>query len=230
MLNRLKEQLQSLAEEGTSFDTTQFNDPLAETIEWTPAKGGGSNLRTHKLVQTGAEQAKFKITLSAQLATGVFLVTGLGVLIFGLCMFSNVFFGVPEMTGDKGPGTATFLSLLGLTFAGVGGGLMYAMSIPRVFDVHQSYYWRGRKSPDRVMNPEEIKTLIPLDTIHALQIIQERCHGNKGKTYYSYELNLVLEDGERVNVVDHGNIKKLREDAETLARLLDKPIWDATCL
>ena len=182
MLNRLKEQLQSLAGEGTSFDPTQFDDPLAETIEWTPAKGGGTNIRTHKLVQTGAEQVKFKITLSAKLFSGVFLVIGLGVICLGFCMFSNAFFDVPEMTGDKGPGTATFLTLIGLVFASVGGGLMYAMAIPRVFDVRQGYYWRGRKSPDKVMNPEEIKTLIELEKVHALQLLRERCRGDKRRT------------------------------------------------
>ena len=44
----------------------------------------------------------------------------------------------------------------------------------------------------------------------------------------NYELNLVLEDGKRINVVDHENQDSLREDAGTLAAFLDKPIWDAT--
>ncbi len=51
--------------------------------------------------------------------------------------------------------------------------------------------------------------------------------GNKS-SYYSYELNLVLDDGSRINVVDHGNLDRLRGDAQTLSRFLDKPVWDAT--
>jgi hypothetical protein len=51
--------------------------------------------------------------------------------------------------------------------------------------------------------------------------------GNKN-SYYSYELNLVLDDGSRINVVDHGNLDRLRSDAQTLSRFLDKPVWDAT--
>ena len=65
-----------------------------------------------------------------------------------------------------------------------------------------------------------------LDSIHALQLISEYCRGNKS-SYYSYELNLVMEDGSRMNVVDHGNQAKLREDAQTLSTFLDKPAWDA---
>ena len=38
---------------------------------------------------------------------------------------------------------------------------------------------------------------------------------------------LVLQDGRRLNVVDHGNREQLRADAATLARFLGKPLWDA---
>jgi hypothetical protein len=50
--------------------------------------------------------------------------------------------------------------------------------------------------------------------------------GNKS-SYYSYELNLVLDDGRRINVIDHGNLDRLRSDAQPLSRFLDKPVWDA---
>jgi hypothetical protein len=38
----------------------------------------------------------------------------------------------------------------------------------------------------------------------------------------------VLEDAGRVNVVDHGSIDKLRQDAGKLAQFPGKPVWDAT--
>jgi hypothetical protein len=40
-------------------------------------------------------------------------------------------------------------------------------------------------------------------------------------------LNLVLEDGNRINVVAHGNECKLRVDTGTLFAFLGKPVWDA---
>ena len=67
----------------------------------------------------------------------------------------------------------------------------------------------------------------PLSSIHALQLLSEFVSGSKS-SYHSYELNLVLNDGSRINVVDHGNLDRLRSDANTLSRFLDKPIWDAT--
>ncbi len=36
-----------------------------------------------------------------------------------------------------------------------------------------------------------------------------------------YELNLILKDGSRLNVVDHGNRDALQGDARTLAEFLD---------
>jgi hypothetical protein len=56
--------------------------------------------------------------------------------------------------------------------------------------------------------------------------LTEYVSGNKS-SYYSYELNLVLDDGSRINVVDHGNLERLRSDAQTLSQFLGKPVWDA---
>ncbi|MDP6491172.1 MAG: hypothetical protein QGG69_05335 [Kiritimatiellia bacterium] len=58
------------------------------------------------------------------------------------------------------------------------------------------------------------------------QLLSEYCRSDKS-SYYSYELNLVLQDGSRINVVDHGNKTKLREDAATLSEFLGRPVWDA---
>ncbi len=40
------------------------------------------------------------------------------------------------------------------------------------------------------------------------------------------ELNLVLKDGRRLNVVDHGDQVRLRTEGLTLARYLGVPLWD----
>lgn len=60
----------------------------------------------------------------------------------------------------------------------------------------------------------------------ALQIIGEVVHGKDSK-YNSFELNLVLDDVNRVNVVDHGNLKGVIADTETLGDFLNLPIWTA---
>jgi hypothetical protein len=116
--------------------------------------------------------------------------------------------------------------LIGLVFAGVGGGLLYFGTAPIVFDKRERYFWKGRKGPRDVFNPKSLKNLVEIGQIHALQLISEYCRGDKS-SYYSYELNLVLEDGKRINVVDHGNLDKVRDQAATLAEFLGRPVWDA---
>ena len=56
-------------------------------------------------------------------------------------------------------------------------------------------------------------------------MVSEYCSGET--SFYSYELNLVLADGSRVNVVDHGNLPRIRRDAAMLAGFLGVPLGDA---
>ena len=69
---------------------------------------------------------------------------------------------------------------------------------------------------------------VPLAEIYALQILKEYVQSDKGG-YYSYEMNLVLADASRINVVDHGDVKRIRREAAMLAAVLDMiPVWDAS--
>lgn len=65
-----------------------------------------------------------------------------------------------------------------------------------------------------------------LDDICAIQLISEYCSGDDS-SYYSYELNLVLKDASRINVIDHGNKTRILEDTQILADFLDVPVWNA---
>lgn len=63
------------------------------------------------------------------------------------------------------------------------------------------------------------KTVFPFSQIHALQIISEFIPGKYGN-YKSYELNLILKDATRVNIVDHKNIEQIRLDAQKTSKFL----------
>ena len=69
-------------------------------------------------------------------------------------------------------------------------------------------------------------TVISLSQIHAIQIIPEWVSGKN--SFVSYEINIVLKDFSRHNIVDHGNIKKIREDAEKISMFLGVRMWDVT--
>jgi len=59
-----------------------------------------------------------------------------------------------------------------------------------------------------------------LEDITAIQLLREQVQNDDHK-FFSYEINLVLKDGNRVNVVDHGNEKAVIQQARRLAKFLD---------
>ncbi|MBN2011236.1 hypothetical protein JW960_17970 [candidate division KSB1 bacterium] len=220
MLNRLIAKIKSRMQARQMFDPTQFNDPIAQQTEWRPAKRGGTNFRTHKLVDVSPYRLEFRVSTAATIFYIFFIVTGLGIAI--------PFTMVRLSAGDFGVNPETIAPLaMGVVFTIVGVVMFYFGTRPIVFDQSKGYFWKGRKSPDEIYNRDQLKHFAELHNIHALQIISEYVRSDKS-SYYSYELNLVLKDASRINVIDHGNRNKLLEDAEKLSAFLGKKIWDAS--
>jgi hypothetical protein len=186
---------------------TQFGDPLATQIEWTPAARGGASFTTHRLRQVGLDCMQFRKSAGMVLFALAFLLPGIGVFVAGV------------VTLDQGPGW--FGVLFGLVFGGAGVLLLHG-GRPATFDRHRGWYYKGREPT----GPEP-SGVVRLADVHALQILSEHCSGSKGSSYFSYEINLVLEDGTRINVIDHGSRSHVRADAAKLAEFLDVPVWDA---
>jgi len=219
MFRNLLEKMKSMVGNRIDFDPSSLNDPVAMQTDWTPAKGGGANFRTHKLVSVSYDRLEFRASTGAKLFYLLFLLVGMGVLI-GFSFFKL-------SSGGFSLDTETLMPLLfSLVFLCVGGWLLYFGTAPIVFDMRKGYFWKGRKAPDEVYNRQTLKYFAKFEQIHALQLISEYCRGNKS-SYYSYELNIILKNGKRINVVDHGNQNKLRDDAAILSAFLGKPVWDA---
>ncbi len=250
MASKFDEMIRSMSGNREMFEPSEFDDPVAMQIDWTPTKLGGKSFRSHKLLEPNSERLEFRLTTRAKLSSLMFLVVGFLVV---FAYFCKVLFGGWQVDG----GNLCLLGL-GLVFMIVGGSVFYFCSAPIVFDRRRGFFWNVRKSPElmcekrnskQVAEPENVHTsedswiygkarntlkhFAELEKVHALQIIAEKCstkgeRGRSGTPYHSYELNLVLEDSKRINVVDHGDQDSLRKDAGTLAAFLDKPIWDAT--
>lgn len=63
---------------------------------------------------------------------------------------------------------------------------------------------------------------IPFADVASLQVVREQVAGE----FSSYELNLVLQNGARLNVVDHSALDQLREEAARLGALIGCPVWE----
>lgn len=217
MLKELIAKISSLQSEN-AFDPAMFNDPVAMQTAWTPAAGGGANFATHKLHIVHPQRAEFRCSIGMKLMSGVFL--GVGLVVIGV--FAQKLIGVETPVDAK-----LLMPLgLGLVFALAGGLLLRSALTPTVFDLNHGYFCKSRQKPEQTMDPSRIKNHARLSDVHALQLISERCSSKNG-SYLSYELNLVLNDGTRINVVDHGNLGDLKRDSRLIAELISKPLWEA---
>jgi hypothetical protein len=191
---------------------TDVDDPVAAKVSWDPAVGGGANFRTHKLKVTPArisvERSKGMIVFG-----GLFVLLGLAPAAIGVSM---------AMDGDWLG--AVICILFGGVFSAVGGFSLSGKNL-LTFDRVRGVYFRGgayvaHPRPDRQRQGK-------LSDIHALQLISETVSGSKGGSFTSYELNVVFEDGERMNVMDHGDGAQIEASAKQLATFLSVPVWQA---
>lgn len=221
MLKKFMEKLgEALGIEHDMFDPSELGDPVAMQTGWTPAtKKGGAHFRSHELVESNSERLEFRASMGLEL----FCLTFLGLGLICLIVFTFAILSGGEKVSWK------ILWPIGgaLVFTIVGACMLYFGTTPIVFDRQRGFFWKGRKNPDHVFDKRTLKHLAELEKVHALQLISKVVNSDES-SWDCYELNLVLEDGKRINVVVHGNQDKLREDAGTLSAFLGKPIWDAT--
>ncbi len=219
MFKTLVQKINSAMTPPAPFDPARFGDPLAARIAWTPVKSGGANFRTQKLVQVNSYRIEFRAAVEAKIFYSIFLIAGLAVMIgVSYANFSNGTFALNANT--------IMPIVFGTIFSAAGGLMLYFGTMPFVFDKMRGCCWKGSQPPVGTAGRTAQDNYSELSRVGALQIIAEFCQGKS--SYYSYELNLVLDDGRRINIVDHGNLQKLREDAKTLSAFIGKPLWDAT--
>lgn len=220
MFRKLREIASHRRNGRVDVDPSVFGDPLALETSWLPAATGGASFCTHRLKQPSGYRVEFQPTAAWKLFCLVFFAVGAGLLVFE---GGRVGLDAARISSQD----AWVPLVVGAVFSVVGACMWWFGSTPRVFDQARAMFWRGRKQPAMQGTGGSERSSTPLSEIRALQLVSEYVRGDKS-SYYSYELNLVLADASRINVVDHGNLEHLRADAQTLARFLDKPIWDAT--
>jgi hypothetical protein len=196
----------------------EIADPLVQEVQWTPQASGGANFRTHRLVLVNPNRLQYRPTFGAILFGGLFLLFGGGAVALGLhgllSQAEHIDWGLLFPVG------------IGAIFILVGLFLALHFCKPITFDLDTGYFWKGRRNPALLLPAEQDTFGTKLKDVHALQLIRERCT-SKNSSYYSYELNLVLHDGSRVNVIDHGKLDAIRDEARRIADLLGVDVWDA---
>jgi hypothetical protein len=219
MLDKIKTFIKN-ASSREPFDPSRFNDSVAEKSGWNPLKRGGTNFRTHSLTEMDYNRLQYKISPGMMIFSLLFTAIGVGAGWFINSQLAVQYSGFSL-------GTHWPVLVFGGLFTGAGLGMLYSGSKPIVFDKIRGFYWKGRKEPNVSMKEDELKDACRLSSIHAIQVIRERVRSDK-KSYYSYEINLVKKNGDRLNVIDHAKRDVILEDAKKLSEFLGKPVWDAS--
>ena len=187
------------------FNPKNFKDPVAQKTEWTPVfKESNGNFKIKRLSQEGEARIGFKTPASSKAIYRNCALIGLAAL--AVMLFTK--------------NGSIVIRILALVAAIVGCWGMYMQSQPISFDKASGVFKRGRKQN------------VKFDDIYALQLITRVVQVKtppKGQMekINTYELNLVLNDGSRVNVIAHGGSKEIREDGDTISNFINKPLWDA---
>jgi len=191
-----------------------LNDEIALKTSFKPLKKGGPNLRAHELIEISPRRLEFRVTIQGLLFASLFIILGLSAFIGGIIymMISKQFDSI-------------LIMMMGIAFTAGGFSMYWTASKPRVFDLDNSYYWIGKKGP------QNSNDSCLLSGVYAVQLLAEFVitdHAKSGKrsSFYSYELNLVLNDGERMNIIDQDGLQEIREYAKKVSKFLNVPLWD----
>jgi len=202
----------------TRENYSNTTEALKSRVSTLPLKSGGASFKTNVLIEESRSKLVYKPSIGVALFCFLFFAVGFGLLFFGIYpLFGN---------GSNLAELKWILILVGFIFTSAGGLMFYFFYMPRVFDKQLGIYYQTYKSKIYKTKKDQSHNYIPLKTIIAIQLIGEHIRSNKG-SYKSFELNLVLEDGSRKNVVDHGSLKSIIIDAEVISTFLNIPIWHA---
>ncbi len=191
------------------FDPQIFKDPFALEVSWDAAsRGGGGAFKFHTLHYTNSSRCVFRATFAGILISFILFAIGITPLItVGLNIISIGFFLIFGLVGFYG---------------------IFFGTAPIVFDKNKGCFWMRNW-----FGPKEKKLdyFCRLEDIHAIQIISEIFTSRNGSSIHkhsSYELNIILNNKKRINVLDYGQKKDIKKYAKMLSLFLNVPLWDAS--
>ncbi len=176
---------------------------------WESITSKGSSFYTQRLVKYSTGLIKVCPTVKQTLFNLRFIWSGLFSLLvaFGLFVILENYISILP-------------ALIGGTFLWFGINNMRQEGTV-IFDLDTVQFSKKEEDENRV---------IPFSQIHGLQLIE--VYNKEGRTnmgdsdkYYNYELNLILENGDRINILSHGDKNEMIKDTKMLAVQLSVPIW-----
>ncbi len=207
-----------MSDELQPIDPARFGDQLAAATAWEPMEAEGASFCTYRVVEISPTRYELRMTRHLS----IYLVL---TFVCGLASFGALLSWWLERPDHVHIAWLLLPLTAGIVFTGLGGLMFYQGRKPVVFDKQLNQYRDDRYRKLNARCGLEAQHETNLDQIGALQILTYL--ESEGDFYY-FELNLVLQDSDRIAVTCHGSLKHLREDAAKLARFLGVPLWDGT--
>ncbi len=193
------------------LDPKKFNDPIALKTSWRPQSNNGVKMRNMRLRTVSENRVEFEMTLLALVGPTLFMLVTIA-LVAGMLTIGAPIGSLPF----------NILAFLALACFTAGAAMIRNDLVPRQFDKDKGYFWLG--DVDTAFEDGKLTgDGCHLQDIHAVQLIQGSLRYD-----FNYEVNLVLKNGRRINLIGHMNRAALYEDSQELARFLRVPMWDAT--
>lgn len=206
-----------------------IDDEIVKKAWFLPLKRWWANYKTHNFVIDSYWNYIFKVSLRFPFIFVWFFTLPVAITMISLLWYISLNFNSldnNELLNYLLP--VIVFSIFPIIFVII----FYFIFVSKIFDF-QNWYFYNLKYQNKLyslLNEEKYKNkIIPISQIHALQIIRERVV-TKNANYNSYELNLILKDSNRINVLDHWNYIILKENSEQIANRLWVKIWDFTTL
>lgn len=204
----------------------KFDDPIAQQAQWHHLnKGSGSSSQGQKIASVAGDRLRIVNTLGG---LTIPLLAAFGGLALVWIAFDSHFNIITKGTEPISTTAFVFLAAVGVLLTGPAFWMLRSRNT-LTFDTTAGYFWRGRTKPS---SDSAESGPFPLERIAGLQIPPRKHvrfrNNNRDRSFYSYELNLILEDNERINLLDHGDLVEIRNDGKKLGQYLGKPLFDAS--
>ncbi len=187
------------------------DDSIVQGYEiWESIASESSSFYTQRLVKYSNGLIKVRPTVKQTLFHLRFILSGLFVLLFAFVLFIILenYIGI-------------FPALIGGTFLWLGVNNIRQRETV-IFDLDTAHFLKKEEEKENID--------IPFSQIHGLQLIEvynkeSRTNMGDSDRYYSYELNIILKNADRVNIMSHGDKNEMIKDTKMLAASLSVPIW-----
>lgn len=217
VLNNLVKKVKELTKEVNS-NPSEFNDTLATKVSWEPQINSYKNFKSSKLKIIDSSRLMYVPSLGTLITSSILILIGIGPI--GLFIYALFYGTIINFSA------ILFVPFFGIIWIIVGLFIRYSVKI-RNFDKVKGYYWVGKKPARAVNGTTQNKNKVPLEQIHAIQLIRKK-HQGSDTTVTGYELNLILKDTSRLNIENHSSLRAVRKNASQLGRFLNVPVWDPT--